>query len=87
MKIYEFEMTISLKVVAEDVQSAMEGVEDALPMNAIRVMGEVDYETRDLQKGEAGVLLNRVEDDGEISDDLKDALASMAASDTDEKPN
>ena len=75
-----------MKVVAEDIQSAMEGVQDALPMDAVRIIEEVDYTTRDLNKGEAGVLLNRVGDDAEISDELKDSLASLAA-DTDEKPN
>ncbi|MEC7109070.1 MAG: hypothetical protein VXX11_03565 [Planctomycetota bacterium] len=87
MKIFEFEITLSMKVVAEDVQSAMEGVYEALPMDACRIVEEVDYTKRDLYKGEAGVLLNRVGEDGTISDELKDSLAELAASDTDEKPN
>tara|TARA_B100001057_G_C22729001_1_gene902934 strand:+ start:594 stop:857 length:264 start_codon:yes stop_codon:yes gene_type:complete len=87
MKIFEFEITVSMKVVAEDVQSAMEGVYEALPMDACRIIEEVDYTTRELHKGEAGVLLNRVGDDELVSDDLKDSLAALAASDTDEKPN
>lgn len=87
MKIFEFEMKIGMRVVAEDVQSAMEGVYDALPMDAVHIVEEVDFATRDLRKGEAGVLLNRVGADDEISEELKDSLASLAASDNDEKPN
>ena len=87
MKIFEFEITLSMKVVAEDVQSAMEGVYEALPMDACRIVEEIDYTKRDLHKGEAGVLLNRVGDDLDVSDDLKDSLTALAASDTDEKPN
>ena len=87
MKIYEFELTIAMKVVADDVQTAMEGVYEALPMEAIQIVEEVDYSARNLVPGEAGVLLNRVDGDTEISDDLKDSLATLAASDSDEKPN
>ena len=87
MKIFEFEMRIAMKVVAEDIQTAMEGVTDALPMDAVRIIEEVDYSTRDLHQGEAGVLLHRVGADEDFSDELKDQLASLAASDSDEKPN
>ncbi len=87
MKIFEFELKVGMKVVAEDIQSAMEGVYDALPMEACTIIEEVEYETRDLHQGEAGVLLNRVGEDAEISEELKDTLATLAASDRDEKPN
>lgn len=87
MKIFEIQLKISMKVVAEDVQTAMEGVFDALPMEAVQIIEEVDYETRGLAPGEAGVLLTKVEEDPDISDELVDTLTSLAASDGDDKPN
>lgn len=86
MKIFEFELKVQMKVVAEDVQSAMEGVFDCLPMEAVKIVEEVDYETRELEPGEAGVILNKIDDD-EVSDDLLDNLTSLAVSDNDDKPN
>ena len=86
MKIFELELKVQMKVVAEDVQSAMEGVFDCLPMEAIKIVEEVDYEARDLEPGEAGVILTRM-DEGSVADDLMDSLAVLAASDNDDKPN
>lgn len=86
MKIFELELKVQMKVVAEDVQSAMEGVFDCLPMEAVKIVEEVDYEARDLKPGEAGVLLTKM-DDEEVHEDLIDSLAVIAATDNDEKPN
>ena len=85
MKIFELELKVQMKVVAEDVQTAMEGVFDCLPMEAIKIVEEVDYEARDLEPGEAGLILTRMDD--EVHEDLIDSLAVLAASDNDEKPN
>lgn len=87
MKIFEIQLKISMKVVAEDVQTAMEGVFDALPMEAVQIVEEVDYETRGLQPGEAGVILTKCQEDQDTSDELIDTLTSLAASDGDDKPN
>tara|TARA_X000000950_G_scaffold225195_1_gene271507 strand:- start:2119 stop:2379 length:261 start_codon:yes stop_codon:yes gene_type:complete len=86
MKIFEFELKVQMKVVAEDVQSAMEGVFDCLPMEAVKIVEEIDYEARELQPGEAGVILNRIDED-ETSDELLDGLMSLAVSNNDDKPN
>ena len=86
MKIFEFEIKVQMKVVAEDVQSAMEGVFDCLPTEAVRIVEEIDYEARDLKPGEAGVILNRIDED-ETADDLLDGLMSLAVPNNDDKPN
>lgn len=86
MKIYDFEIKVQMKVVADDIQTAMEGVFDCLPMEAVKIVEEIDYETRDLKPGEAGVILNKI-DEEEHSDDLLDSLTSLAVSNNDDKPN
>lgn len=86
MKIYDFEIKVQMKVVADDIQTAMEGVFDCLPMEAVKIVEEIDYEARDLKPGEAGVILNKI-DEEEHSDDLLDSLTSLAVSNNDDKPN
>jgi len=86
MKLFELEIKVQMKVVAEDVQTAMEGVFDCLPMEAIKIVEEIDYEARDLNPGEAGVLLTKIVED-EVTDDLLDNLTSLAVSKNDDKPN
>ena len=86
MKVFEFELKVQMKVVAEDVQSAMEGVIDCLPMEAVKIVEEVDYEARDLNPGEAGVILTKI-DDEEVADELLDNLTTLAVSKNDDKPN
>ena len=85
MKIYEFGIKVQMKVVAEDIQSAMEGVYDCLPLEAVTIVEEIDYEERDLRPGEAGVILTKI-NDNEHSEDLLDSLTALAVS-NDDKPN